>query len=590
MEERWVVMRKGADFNGIAQRFNIHPITARLIRNREIVCEEEIATYLSGGLDDLHDGMLLKDMGKALDIIREKMQAGKSIRIIGDYDIDGVNATYILLEGLKRLGAIVDSDIPDRIKDGYGLSIELVERAVEAGVDTLITCDNGIAAAAEIAYAKEQGLTVIVTDHHEIPYEEVANEEGFVRQYIYPDADAIIDPKQEGCEYPFKGLCGAAVAYKLVEALYQILGEEVADVDYLMENVAIATIGDVMDLVDENRIFVKQGLEMLKRTSNLGLKELIHITVDRPETLSAYHIGFVIGPFLNASGRLDTAKRALELLMSSTKKEASILAEDLKALNESRKALTLQGVEDAKLIVEKELLEDKVLVVYLPECHESLAGIIAGRLRELYYKPTFVLTKSESGVKGSGRSIEDYHMYEEMSKCKELFLRYGGHKLAAGFSLKEEDVDKMRRTLNHLCALTQEELSEKVLIDMQLPLRYINEDMISELSLLEPFGKGNRKPHFAEKDLEIIRLNVVGRNRQVIQLRVRDQYGVEAKGIYFGDSEALLMYIEERYGSMALDQIKRARPCGVKLSFVFYPSVNEYNGVREIQLMVERYR
>lgn len=590
MEERWVVMRKGADFDGIAQRFNIHPITARLIRNRELVCEEEIATYLNGGLDDLHDGMLLKDMGKSLDIICEKIQSGKSIRIIGDYDIDGVNATYILLEGLKNLGVSVDSDIPDRIKDGYGLSMELVERAVEAGIDTLITCDNGIAAVAEIAYAKEQGLTVIVTDHHEIPYEEVANEEGFVRQYIFPDADAIIDPKQEDCEYPFKGLCGAAVAYKLVEALYQILGEEVADVDYLMENVAIATIGDVMDLVDENRIFVKQGLEMLKRTSNLGLQALIEKTIDKPASLSAYHIGFVIGPCLNASGRLDTAKRALELLMVKTKKEASVLAEDLKALNESRKTLTIQGVEDAKLIVEKELLEDKVLVVYLPECHESLAGIIAGRLRELYYKPTFVLTKSENGVKGSGRSIEDYHMYEEMSKCKELFLRYGGHKLAAGFSLKEENVDKMRRTLNHLCALTQEELSEKVLIDMQLPLRYINEDMIGELSLLEPFGKGNRKPHFAEKDLEIIRLNVVGRNRQVIQLRLRDQYGVEMKGIYFGESELLQMHIEERYGSVALEQIKRARPCGVKLSFVFYPNINEYNGVREIQLMIERYR
>lgn len=590
MEERWVVMRKGADFDGIAQRFNIHPITARLIRNREIVCEDEIATYLNGGLDDLHDGMLLKDMGKALDIIREKIQADKSIRIIGDYDIDGVNATYILLEGLKKLGVTVDSDIPDRIKDGYGLSMELVERAVEAGIDTLITCDNGIAAVAEIAYAKEQGLTVIVTDHHEVPYEEVANEDGFARQYIYPDADAIIDPKQEECEYPFKGLCGAAVAYKLVEALYQILGEEVADVDYLMENVAIATIGDVMDLVDENRIFVKQGLEMLRRTSNLGLKELIHITVDRPETLSAYHIGFVIGPCLNASGRLDTAKRALELLMVDTKKEASILAEDLKALNESRKALTLQGVEDAKLIVEKELLDDKVLVVYLPECHESLAGIIAGRLRELYYKPTFVLTRSENGVKGSGRSIEDYHMYEEMSKCKELFLRYGGHKLAAGFSLKEEDVDKMRRTLNHLCALTKEELSEKVLIDMQLPIPYINENVIEELSLLEPFGKGNRKPHFAERNLEIIKAQVLGKNRNVLKFRLRDATSYEMDAIYFGDLEELQRYIIEKYGQQALEQVMRGRMSNVKMDFVYYPSVNEYNGKKTIQLLIQHYR
>lgn len=590
MEKQWIEVRKGADFDKIGKDFQINPIIARLIRNRDIIGNENIHMYLNGGLDDLYDGMLLKDMDKAMDILVEKIQLKKKIRVIGDYDIDGINATYILIEGLEGLGARVDSDIPDRIKDGYGLNIELIERAIADGVDTIITCDNGIAAADSIAYAKRQNMTVIITDHHEVPYEEVAGEEGFERQYIYPMADAIIDPKQEMCSYPFKGLCGAAVAYKLIEALYQVMGEDAEDVDYLMENVAIATIGDVMDLVEENRIFVKQGLAMLRRTKNLGLQSLIEKTVGGSNQLTSYHIGFVIGPCLNASGRLDTAKRALELLMVKTKKEADLLAEDLKALNDSRKEMTLLGVEEAKKIVEEQLMKDKVLVVYLPSCHESLAGIIAGRLREVYHKPTFVLTKGKEAVKGSGRSIEAYHMYEEMNKCNELFSRYGGHKLAAGLSLPEENVDKFRRIVNQMCQLTEEELIDKVSIDMQLPIQYINEELIQELEVLEPFGKGNTKPHFAEKDLEVIRLQVLGKNRNVLKLRVRDKSGCEVDGIFFGEVEEVLTYMSEKYGEKTLDRVMKGRPSGMNMAFVYYPKVNEYNGMRDVQILIQQYR
>ena len=494
--EKWFVMRKGAPFQEIAEKFQIHPVLARLIRNRDVIGDENIELYLHGTIADLHDGILMKDMDKAVDILLEKIQEDKKIRIIGDYDIDGINATYILQEGLRALGGDVDTDIPDRMKDGYGLNKNLIDRAFDDEIDTIITCDNGIAAKDEIAYGKRLGMTIIVTDHHEVPYEEIDGD----KHYILPPADAVIDPKQEKCGYPFKGLCGAAVAYKLVETLFQVTGRDVDDVDYLMENVAIATVGDVMDLVEENRIFVKQGLEMLKRTQNLGLKALIECTGVDVARLSAYHIGFVIGPCLNASGRLDTAKRALELLSAKTKKEADILAGDLKALNDNRKDMTAIAVEEAiRMIEESSLQNDKVLVVYLPECHESLAGIVAGRVRERFYKPTFVLTKAEEGVKGSGRSIESYHMYEELNKCKDLLTRFGGHKLAAGVSLEEENVDIFRKALNENATLTEDDLIAKVSIDMQMPLGYVSEKLVDELELLEPFGKGTTKPIFEEK-------------------------------------------------------------------------------------------
>ena len=493
MKERWVLLRKGADFAGIGKKFHISPRLACLIRNRDIVGDEQIENYLYGTIADLGDGMLMKDMDRAVEILMEKIREGAPIRIIGDYDIDGVCATYILLEGLKGLGAVADTDIPDRITDGYGLNRHLIDRAFEAGTDTIITCDNGIAAAEEIAYGKGLGMTVIVTDHHEVPFDEEDGE----KKYYLPPADAVVDPKRTDCSYPFKGLCGAAVAYKLMEALYEAMGKDSSDIDYLMEEVAFATVGDVMDLTGENRIFVRQGLEMLQSTSNLGLRALMECTgIDR-KAVNTYHIGFVLGPCLNASGRLDTAKRALALLEAGAKQEADVLAGDLKALNDSRKEMTEEAVRQAAEQVEHtEAGRQKVLVLYLPDCHESLAGIVAGRIRERYCRPVFVITDSGEMAKGSGRSIEAYHMYEEMNKCRNLFVKFGGHKLAAGLTLKKENIEKFRQDINAVCTLTETDMTEKVSIDMQMPFSCVTEELLEELKLLEPFGKGNTKPVF----------------------------------------------------------------------------------------------
>ena len=583
---KWFVMRKGAPFQEIAEKFQIHPILARLIRNRDVVGDENIQMYLHGTITDLHDGMLMKDMDKAVDILLEKLHEDKKIRVIGDYDIDGINATYILLEGLGVLGAHVDMDIPDRMKDGYGLNIHLIDRAFDAGVDTIITCDNGIAAKEEIEYGKSLGMTIIVTDHHEVPFEE-----GEEKKYILPPADAVIDPKQMDCQYPFKGLCGAAVAYKLIETLFNVTGNDVEDVDYLMENVAIATVGDVMDLVEENRIFVKQGLEMLKRTQNLGLKALMECTGVDVAHLSAYHIGFVIGPCLNASGRLDTAKRALELLRAKTKKEADILAGDLKALNDNRKDMTAIAVQEAiQQIEESTLREDKVLVVYLPECHESLAGIVAGRVRERFYRPTFILTKGEEGVKGSGRSIEGYHMYEELNKCKSILTRFGGHKMAAGVSMEEEQIDVFRHMLNENVRLTEADMTEKVSIDMQLPLGYVSETLVEELELLEPFGKGNTKPVFVEKEIELLKGEILGKNQNVMKMQVRDLYGTTMEAMYFGDVELFLTHLKEKYGAESVECMLRGFQTGMKQAFTYYPIINEYMGRKTLQIVIQNYQ
>ncbi len=570
--EKWFLTRKGADFQKISQKFHISPIIARLIRNRDIIGDEAINLYLNGTIVELYDGILMKDMDVAVSILQEKIHEGKDIRIIGDYDIDGINATYILLRGLRELGAKVSTDIPDRMKDGYGLNQNLIDRAVEDNVDTIITCDNGIAAREEIAYAKRLGMTVIVTDHHEIPYEET--EEGI--RYQLPPADAVVDPKRQDCEYPFPNLCGAAVAYKLVETLFNVEGRDVDDIDDLMENVAIATVGDVMDLVGENRIFVKQGLEMLKRTKNLGLKALIECTGIAVERLSAYHIGFVLGPCLNASGRLDTAKRALELLSAETKREAEILAGDLKALNDSRKDMTAHAVEEAIEIVENtEIGKDRVLIIYLPKCHESLAGIVAGRIREKYYKPVFVLTDAEEGVKGSGRSIDSYHMYEEMNRCKELLTKFGGHKLAAGLSLPQENVEEFRRRMNELCRLTEEDLCEKISIDIQLPFAYINEAFVNELECLEPFGKGNPKPVFAEREVEVLQKRILGKNQNVLKLLVQDLHGTKIEALYFGDIERCVETISAKNG---------------RINVTYYPDINEYMGKKTPQIVIQNYQ
>lgn len=569
--EKWFVSMKKADFGQIAQKYHISQILARLIRNREVLRDEEIDYYLNGTISDLYDGMLMKDMDKAVELLAEKIGEGSAIRVIGDYDIDGVNATYILQEGIGKLGGKVDTDIPDRVKDGYGLNKMLIDRALEDGVDTIITCDNGIAAAQEIAYGKSMGLTVIVTDHHEVPYQEADGG----REYLLPQADAVIDPHRADCGYPFKGLCGAAVAYKLVEALYEVMQREVDDIDYLMENVAIATVGDVMELQGENRIFVKQGLEMLKRTSNQGLRALMECTGVPMDNLSAYHIGFVLGPCINASGRLDTAKRALELLRAPNRREAVMLAEDLKALNDSRKEMTERGVGQAVSQIEGTAQkEDKVLVVYLPDCHESIAGIIAGRIKERYYRPAFVLTNGEEGLKGSGRSIEAYNMFEELCKCRTLFTKFGGHKLAAGLSLPKENLEHFRKLINELADLSKEDLLPRVTIDMQLPLAYVTEELVAELGLLEPYGNGNKKPVFAEKNLTVINPRIIGKNQNVLKFRVQDVHGHQMEAIYFGDVAACMEYMKQRR----------------EMSFTYYPSVNEYMGNRTLQITVANYQ
>ncbi|RGO52019.1 single-stranded-DNA-specific exonuclease RecJ [Dorea formicigenerans] len=570
--ERWVLLRKGADFEAISKKFHISPRLASLIRNRDVIGDEAINQYLNGTIAELYDGMQMKGMPQAVETLTEKIRDREKIRVIGDYDCDGINATYILLEGLEKLGAKVDSDIPDRIKDGYGLNQHLIDRAHEDGIDTIITCDNGIAAAKEIEYGKALGMTIIVTDHHEVPYKE--NEVG--RRYILPPADAVVDPRQEGCEYPFKGLCGAAVAYKLVEALCEANGQDVEDLDYLLENVAIATVADVMDLTEENRILVKQGLEMLKRTSNLGLRALIQCIGLEGKKIQAYHIGFILAPCLNASGKLDTAKRALALLRAKTEREADMLAGDLKALNESRRDMTDRVVDEAMAKVEQtDIRGDKVLVIYLPDCHESLAGLVAGRVRENYYRPVFVLTDSEDGVKGSGRSIESYSMYEELTGCGDLLTKFGGHPMAAGLSIDKENVEKFKRRLNDQCTLSEEELTEKVVIDMELPFTAITEHFIEELEYLEPFGKGNTKPVFAARGVFMQHVKIIGKNKNVAKATAIDAAGNRMEAICFHDAQEFAKQCERNNG---------------KMSITFYPGINEFRGERQIQIVITHYR
>ena len=570
--EKWVVAAKKADFQGISNRFGVDPVIARLIRNREQITDEEIDVYLHGKLRNLHSWKELKGIDELLNILIQKIQQKKKIRIIGDYDIDGVCSTYILFQGLKKANALADVDIPDRMKDGYGISKELIERAYEKEIDTIITCDNGISAIEQIAYAKEKNMTVLVTDHHEIPYEEKAD--GSIERCL-PNADAIVNPKQEGCTYPFKEICGAMVAFKVVWGLFEKRNIPLSEIEELIPIAAIATVGDVMDLVDENRILVKEGLKRIQNTNNEGLKALIRVNNLENREITAYHIGFVLGPCINASGRLSTAKRALELLLSKDTKEASVLAEDLKELNDSRKDMTVKGVERAVEIIENtELKNDRVLVVYLPECHESLAGIIAGRIRERYTKPVFVLTKGEEGVKGSGRSIEAYHMFQEMVKCRELLTKFGGHPMAAGLSMEEENIEKFRRKLNENCTLTEEDMVEKIVIDVPMPMSYVTIPLIRQLGQLEPFGKGNTKPIFAQKDIRFSNCKVFGKNRNVVKMKAQDGFGFGAECIWFGDGDEFLERLKEKD----------------VWDVIYYPSVNSFQGRESIEMIIQNIR
>ena len=568
--EKWVVTAKKADFQGIGRKYGIDPVIARIIRNRDITGDEAIEEYLNGTLADIPSWKLLKDIDKAVEIISGKIDAGTKMRIIGDYDIDGVTATYILLKGFKRLGANVDTYIPDRVADGYGIHDHLIKKAMEDGIDTIVTCDNGISASSQITYAKELGMTVVVTDHHEVPFTDT--EEG--RTYILPPADAIINPKQADCTYPNKNICGAVVAMKLVFALYEKYRLPEEEKEDFLEPAAIATVGDIMDLQGENRILVKEGLARLPFTKNKGLKALIRAIGLEDQKITSYDIGFRLGPCINASGRLDTAMRSLALLQSEDEEEAAKLAGDLKALNDSRKALTEKGTEKAyKLIESSNLKNDRVMVVFLPECHESLAGIIAGRIREKYHKSTFVLTRGEKSLKGSGRSTENYSMYEELVKCDSLLVQYGGHPMAAGLSIEEENVEKFRQTLNDNCTLTEEDMIPKIVIDVPMPISYINEELVEQLSILEPFGKGNTKPLFAQKNLRVLKVGIYGKTQNTVKLQLRDPSGAVMDGLYWGEAKEFADFARSHE----------------TISVTYYPRINSYMGRESLQIVIQNY-
>lgn len=568
--EKWMVYNKKADFQKIGSEFGIDPVIARLIRNRDIQDMKEIRSYLYGTLAEIPSPWKMKDMERAVQILRKKITQKKKIRIIGDYDIDGVTATCILLKGLKRLNANVDTYIPDRVKDGYGMHEQLIDKALEDGIDTILTCDNGIAAAAEIEYAKKEGLTVIVTDHHDIPFRDT--EDG--RIWIIPKADAVVNPKQDDCLYPNKNICGAVVAWKLIWALYERLGIDSDEIWDFLELAAIATVGDVMDLQGENRIIVKEGLKKLSSTSFEGLKALICVNNLEGAEITAYHVGFVIGPCINASGRLDTAARSLELLLADNMEDAMKLADDLYDLNQSRKAMTEQGKEQAiQSIEENNLGKDRVLVVYLPDCHESLAGIIAGRIREAYNKPVFVLTKGADGVKGSGRSIEAYSMYEELVKCSDLLTQFGGHPMAAGLSMEEKNVELFRRRLNDNCTLTEQDLIPKIMIDVPMPISYLSKKLTEQLKVLEPFGKGNSKPLFAQKNLRAVGIRVFGRNRNVAKMLLIDENGIKMDAVYFGEAQEFVDFVQ------AHDT----------MSVTYYPEINVFQGRENLQVVIKNY-
>lgn len=591
--EKWMMAAKKADFDKIAQEFGISPVLARIMRNRDLQTREEIQKFLKGTLSDLYEPSDMKGMTQGCKLLQKKIHEGAFIRIIGDYDVDGICATYILLRGLRELGARVDTVIPHRMKDGYGLNDHLIEQAKEDKVDTIVTCDNGIAAASQIARAKAYGITVIVTDHHEVPYEEA----GGNRRYLLPPAEVVIDPKQEDCTYPYKQICGAVVAYKMIQELFSMAdGNQQEQKNSILQELlafaALATICDVMELRDENRILVKEGLREMEHTTNLGLKALLMVNGLEKRTLSPYHAGFVIGPCLNATGRLDTAARALELFDASEWKDAVNLATDLKSLNESRKQMTEEGVKAAIEQVEAFWKQDDVLVVYLPDCHESLAGIIAGKVKERYHKPTFVLTKAEEGIKGSGRSIEAYSMYEELNRCKELFAKFGGHKMAAGLTLARDNVEEFRRMLNEHSTLKEEDFQEIVHIDVPMPLLLANRDFLKEMELLEPFGVGNPKPLFARKELSILSGSRLGKSGKFRKFQMAEEQDSSYTVVYFGDGEKMDEYLAERYGREQVEQIYHGRLARgqVTISMVYYPDWNVYQGKKNVELMMQYYR
>lgn len=583
MNEKWYLQTKKADFEGIAKKFNISPITARLLRNRDVIGDEEIDKYLNGKIDSLNSPWLMKDMDKAVDILKIKISQENKIRIICDYDVDGICSGFILLHSLKELGAAVDIVVPHRVEDGYGINERLIKQAYDDGIDTILTCDNGIAAISQIEYAKSLGMTVIITDHHEIVFED----NNGIKTYIVPKADAIINHKQKDCQYPFKELCGAMVAYQLISALFESMERGQNFVRALLPYAAMATVCDVVELQGENRIVVKEGIKRFKTNVDIGINALIEACNLNKSNLDSYHFGFILGPCLNASGRLDTAKIAMDLLMSDNKEKARDLAEKLRNLNEERKELTEKGTEEAMKIAEK--CSESVLVIYLKNCHESIAGIIAGRVREKYHKPVLVLTDTLDGVKGSGRSIEEYDMYEELTKVKELFTKFGGHKMAAGVSLKKENIEIFKKRINENCNLTKDDLYLKIWIDMQLPLEYVTMNMIEEIYLISPFGKGNEKPVFAEKDLHIDKIQILGKTGNVLRLTIENSSHYRMTAMIFGRAKEFMAFVKEKFGQSEIEKALRGEKNNIEIMAVYYPKINEYNGNSQIQIIIDRF-
>lgn len=585
--EKWLLRNRKVDLKAMSEKYKISQLLCKLMVNRDIIDENIINSYINPVYKYLHSPKTMKDVVIAVDIIKRKIQENKKIRIIGDYDVDGIISVFILYTALKKCGANVDYEIPDRIKDGYGINENIVKVAYDEGVDTIITCDNGISAIDQIQYAKDLGLTVIVTDHHDVPF----IEEDGVRTFLSSQADAIINPKQIECEYKFKSICGAGVAFKLMEALYEEIGMDKEECYKLIEFVAIATVCDVVDLIDENRIFVKNGLEMLNNSKNIGINALKKACGLEDKEITAYHLGFVIGPCLNASGRLDSAKKGLELLLMEDDEEAKNLAQEIVDLNDARKNMTKEGVDRAINIIDiTDINNDNILVVYIPDIHESLAGIVAGRVKEKYNKPTIILTKSEEGVKGSARSIEEYNMFEGLLACKELLDKFGGHPMAAGLSLQEDKVDELRIALNNKCELTDEDLTRKIMIDSSLPLEYLNLHLIEELNVLEPFGKGNAKPVFGVRDAKITRAMLLGKDKNVLKLKLLTNNDITIDAMIFNDLENFESKIIEKYGNEGLDNLYNKSNNNISMDFTFYPSINEWNGNKSIQIVVNGIR
>lgn len=587
-KERWRLYAKKADFAAISKAYGINQVTARIMRNRGVETKEEIESYLKGDLDYLSDPALMKDADKAASLLEAAIANNELIAISSDFDNDGIFSGLLLKEAIIELGGRAAIFTPNRVMEGYGVNSRIVEESNAKGASVLLTCDNGIAAFEAIEEAKKLGMTVIVTDHHEVPFEEHDGK----KTYLLPKADAIVDPKQEDCAYPFKSLCGTGVAYQLMTLLFRRMKRTMSRQEIFLQYTAIATVADVMELVGENRILVRKGLSYLNHTNHIGLRALMEVCGISPEQVRAYHIGFILGPCFNAAGRLDTIVHALALLESKEYDQALALAGELWAMNEERKELTRVGTERAVELIEHATWKDEhVYLVYIKDCHESVAGIIAGRLRERYYRPVLVFTDaSEEGqIKASGRSIDDYDMFTELSAFRSLFLRFGGHKMAAGLTMEKKNLETLRDGLNARCTLTQTQLMPLVMIDAAMPLGYISEEVIADLEKLEPFGRANEKPLFAQQHLSVLRLSRIGKNRNVVKMSVMGPEGIIMDALYFGDTDVFFDFLEEEYGRDNVAAALRGMRNTIDIGVTYYPQINEFQGKRSLQIVIQNY-